>query len=197
VDEKANEEADGDTAASSGSDQVALSIEEPRSSNPKPGRGEGYRLVVKVLENGAQRELEVASDFQHCEQTHTALDRVFRDEQRRDPDPRLFMVQLACESGEDIFQRRLITALLFVGDRSSPSPSPSSSSPARILWHGESSYENQFGSCETFNVLYFRSDNARAVVIRETGVTFTKQDVPVQCRPKPMVNREVLRVAIP
>lgn len=70
-------------------------------------------------------------------------------------DPRLVMLNLRCDNGEDFLSRHVVTALLFVAE------------PPSILWQGSGTYSNQMDQCETVDVPVFeRGPNGTIRVVQ-------------------------------
>jgi hypothetical protein len=57
------------------------------------------------------------------------------------------MLNLLCTNGEDVLDRSIVTALVFVGDRGNA---------PKILWEGEGTFHSEFDACVQIDVPYFR-----------------------------------------
>lgn len=69
-------------------------------------------------------------------------------------DPRLAMVNLLCDRGEDFLTREVVTALVFVGD--------DDDAPA-VLWEGTGTFTSEMGACVSIDVAMFRRGAAGEV----------------------------------
>lgn len=109
---------------------------------------------------------------------------------------RLAMVQLFLESGEDIFARSMVTALVFLGD---------AKTKPKVLWQGEGEYRNTFGECETLNVISFVPfEGGQANVMRHREVVVNVPEdgdwISGDCKSsvaKPKKVKRIARVKIP
>jgi len=108
---------------------------------------------------------------------------------------RLVMVTLSLESGEDVYSREMVTALVFLGD---------AATKPKVLWQGEGSYKNLFGQCETLNVVSFvpyKGGKANVMRHREVIVNVAEEEDlmgdAVGCVAKPKSVKRIARVKIP
>ena len=109
---------------------------------------------------------------------------------------RLVMIQLFMESGNDVFWRSMVTALVFLGDNKTR---------PKVLWQGEGRYQNIFGECETIDVVWFVPDErgwAKVMRDREVAVQVPEDGSELtgdanDCIAKPKSVERIARVKIP
>lgn len=119
------------------------------------GSDENDPLVadITVTIGDAEHSLALRSELTGCESTEAPVDTIPGIE-----DPRLRMVQLFCENGEDLFTRQIVTALLVAGD-----------SPW-IAWKGSGEVATADGECERAEVPAFRAaPGGKVEVVIESG----------------------------
>ncbi len=109
---------------------------------------------------------------------------------------RLAMIQIFLDSGEDVFSRSMVTALVFLGD---------AKTKPKLLWQGEGKYHNSFGECETSDVISFvpfKGGQANVMRHREV-VVYPPEDGDwvssdsKHCVAKPKKTKRIARVKIP
>lgn len=105
-------------------------------------------------------------------------------------DPRLAMLNLRCDTGEDYLSRSVVTALLFVAE------------PPSILWEGSGTYASQMGQCEYIDVPVFeRGPSGKVRALQWFEVLHHPPENPsttaIPCKPAARRTRQVAEIEIP
>jgi hypothetical protein len=105
-------------------------------------------------------------------------------------DPRLAMLNLRCDTGEDYLSRDVVTALLFVAE------------PPAILWQGSGTYANHMDQCEYVDVPVFaRGPNGAIRAMQWSEVIQHPPQSPsapaIPCKPVARQHHNVTEVPIP
>jgi hypothetical protein len=102
--------------------------------------------------------------------------------------PRVVIVNFACEQGEDYFSRKVVTALVLLADK-----------PV-LLWEGEGSFSSEMGQCISIDVPAFErsaSGGVRVVRWREVQKVAQPGAPAIACKPEPRRDEPLAELTIP
>jgi hypothetical protein len=122
---------------------IAVKIRKPKKGKP---------VVARLRAKGFKKGLQLG--FVHAGYADSL--QISASELPAFSNPKLVMIQLFMDSGEDAFSRSMVTALVFLGNEKSP---------PRILWRGQGNYQSYSDECQIIDVVYFAPKGSHSATI--------------------------------